>query len=85
MVDFLSPDESFSAKAYKDMAMRCAEDITKRGKIPLFVGGTGLYLSTLVRPDCEEPPESNPEYRRKIEETLTDEGKKSSFTRGFDK
>ena len=76
MVDFLSPDESFSAKAYKDMAMRCAEDITKRGKIPLFVGGTGLYLSTLVRPDCEEPPESNPEYRRKIEETLTDEGKK---------
>ena len=76
MVDFLSPDESFSAKAYKDMAMRCAEDITKRGKIPLFVGGTGLYLSTLVRPDCEEPPESNPEYRRKIEETLIDEGKK---------
>ena len=76
MVDFLSPDEIFSAKAYKDMAMRCAEDITKRGKIPLFVGGTGLYLSTLVRPDCEEPPESNPEYRRKIEETLTDEGKK---------
>ena len=76
MVDFLSPDEIFSAKAYKDMAMRCAEYITKRGKIPLFVGGTGLYLSTLVRPDCEEPPESNPEYRRKIEETLTDEGKK---------
>ena len=76
MVDFLSPDEIFSAKAYKDMAMRCAEDIVRRGKIPLFVGGTGLYLSTLVRPDCEEPPESNPEYRRKIEETLTDEGKK---------
>ena len=76
MIDFLSPDESFSAKAYKDMAMRCAEDISKRGKIPLFVGGTGLYLSTLIRPDCEEPPESSPEYRRKIEEALTDENKK---------
>ena len=76
MVDFLSPSESFSAKAYKDMAMRCAEDIVKRGRIPLFVGGTGLYLSTLVRPDCEEPPESDPEYRKKIEETLTDESKK---------
>ncbi|MBE6536388.1 MAG: tRNA (adenosine(37)-N6)-dimethylallyltransferase MiaA [Ruminococcaceae bacterium] len=76
MIDFLSPDESFSAKAYKDMAMECAKDIVKRGKIPLFVGGTGLYLSTLMRPDCEEPPESDPEYRRKIEETLTDENKK---------
>ena len=76
MIDFLSPEESFSAKAYRDTAMRCAEDIQKRGKIPLFVGGTGLYLSTLLRPDCEEPPESNPDYRRKIEETLTDEEKK---------
>ena len=76
MIDFLSPDESFSAKAYRDMAMGVAEDIKKRGKIPLFVGGTGLYLSTLIRPDCEEPPESDPEYRRKIEETLTDEAKK---------
>ena len=76
MIDFLSPDETFSAKAYKDMAMECARDIARRGKIPLFVGGTGLYLSTLARPDCEEPPESDPEYRRKIEEGLTDEDKK---------
>ena len=76
MIDFLSPDQSFSAKAYKDMAMKCARDIVKRGKIPLFVGGTGLYLSTLLRPDCEEAPESDPEYRRKIEDTLTDENKK---------
>lgn len=76
MIDFLSPGEPFSAEAYKDMAMRVAEDITARGKIPLFVGGTGLYLSTLMRPDCEKAPESDPEYRRKIEEGLTDEDKK---------
>lgn len=76
MIDFLSPEESFSAKSYKEMAMSCAENIVSRGKTPLFVGGTGLYLSTLIRPDCEEPPESNPEYRRKIELTLTDEAKK---------
>ena len=76
MIDFLSPRESFSAEAYKEMAMQCAEDIVRRGKIPLFVGGTGLYLSTLIRPECEKPPESNPEYRRKIEEGLTDESKK---------
>ena len=72
-LDFLSPTESFSAKAYKDMAMPIAKEISERGKIPLFVGGTGLYLSTLIRPDTPEPPESSPEYRREIEKTLVTE------------
>ena len=76
VLDFLSPTESFSAKAYKEMAMPIARDIVNRGKIPLFVGGTGLYLSTLIRPDTPEPPESDPEYRRAIEQTLTSEEKK---------
>ena len=73
MIDFLSPLEDFSAKTYKDMAMRCAEEIYARGKTPLFVGGTGLYLSTLLRPDCEEAPESDKAYRQRIENTLCDE------------
>ena len=76
MLDFLSPTENFSAKAYKEMAMVSAKDIVSRGKIPLFVGGTGLYLSTLIRPDTEEAPESDPEYRQRIEKSLTSEEKK---------
>ncbi len=76
MLDFLSPTENFSAQAYKEMAMAAARDITSRGKIPLFVGGTGLYLSTLIRPDVEQAPESDPEYRRRIEENLTSEKKR---------
>ena len=73
MLDFLLPNEPFSAKAYKDMAMKCANEITMRGKTPLFVGGTGLYLSTLIRPECEEAPESNPSYREAIEAALKTE------------
>lgn len=76
MLDFLSPTENFSAMSYRDMAMSVAEDIVSRGKIPLFVGGTGLYLSTLIRKDAEQAPESDPEYRRKIEESLTSEEKR---------
>lgn len=76
MLDFLSPAETFSAKAYKEMAMKCAIDISSSNKTPLFVGGTGLYLSTLIRPDCEEAPESKAEYREKIEKTLDSEEKK---------
>ncbi len=76
MLDFLSPTENFSAMSYKDMAMAVAEDIISRGKIPLFVGGTGLYLSTLIRKNSEQAPESDPEYRRKLEESLTSEEKR---------
>ncbi len=73
MIDLISPNESFSAKSYKDMAMACALDITSRGKIPLFVGGTGLYLTTLLRPECEGAPESDPAFRLEIEKSLVTE------------
>ncbi len=73
MIDILTPDIPFSAKAYKDAAEMKAKEISERGKTPLFVGGTGLYLSTLIRAEAEEVPESNPDYRKNIEKNLTGE------------
>lgn len=66
LIDFLLPNESFSAKSYRTAALDCAQRIEDNGKIPLFVGGTGLYISTLLRPECEEAPESDPSYRERI-------------------
>ena len=76
LIDFLSPLEAFSAHSYKQMAKGIAEDISKRGNAVLFVGGTGLYLSALLRPECEMPPESRREYREAIEKTLLSEADK---------
>jgi len=73
LVDIVRPDEQFSAKDYRDAAIPKAEDIAKRGKLPLFVGGTGLYLETLVRRDTPEVPESSAEYRDAIIATLKTE------------
>ena len=70
MIDIVDPDEPYSAGSYKRDALRVCGQIVSRGKIPLFVGGTGLYLSTLIRPECEEPPPSSPEYRERIESAL---------------
>ena len=76
MIDVISPKESFSAKNYRDMAIPIAREIEGRGAIPLFVGGTGLYLSTLLRPECEEPPASDPNYRlRYADMTDTEAGR----------
>ena len=66
LVDFLSPKESYSTERYRSDALAACRDITARGKIPLFVGGTGLYLDTLMRAPQTEIPESSPEYRDKI-------------------
>jgi tRNA dimethylallyltransferase len=79
MIDVISPEESFSAKAYRDMALPIAEDIVSRGKIPLFVGGTGLYLTTLIRNDTQEVPESDPEYRQRIESKIQSEEDKKAL------
>ena len=54
----LDPDVPCSAVAYKEAALRCAEEISSRGKVPLFVGGTGLYLDTLMYTYSERVPES---------------------------
>ena len=66
LIDFLSPNESYSTERYRADALKCAREITRRGKVPLFVGGTGLYLDTLLRAPQTKTPESSPEYRDKI-------------------
>ncbi len=48
MIDFLSPDESYSVARYKDDAMKAITEIASRGKVPVIVGGTGLYVNTLL-------------------------------------
>ncbi len=66
LIDFLSPLESYSAESYRTAAIDCAREITERGKLPLFVGGTGLYIDSVKRGAGLDAPESDPEYRDKI-------------------
>ena len=59
MIDFLSPSESYSAEDYRADAMVALRDIESRGKMPLFVGGTGLYMDTVMRgTELASPPSS---------------------------
>ena len=49
MVAVADPRESWSAARYAAEADKCVQDILRRGKRPVLVGGTGLYLDALVR------------------------------------
>ena len=49
MIDVVEPTDSFSCADYVEMADAIVRDVVSRGKIPIFCGGTGLYLDSLLR------------------------------------
>ena len=48
MINVAEPEENWSAARYVTAATECVEDIFRRGKRPVIVGGTGLYVDSLV-------------------------------------
>jgi len=64
---FIKPDQKFSVAEYKDLAINIIRDIHNRNKIPILVGGTGLYISSIV--DNLEIPKAAPneKIRNKLE------------------
>lgn len=48
LIDVVEPDETFSAAEFKKLANKAIEDISSRGKMPILVGGTGLYVDAVI-------------------------------------
>jgi tRNA dimethylallyltransferase len=67
LIDIINPNEDFSLAQYKKLAVEIIKDIQKRKKIPFLVGGTGLYISSIV--DNFEIPKVKPDksIRKKLE------------------
>lgn len=49
LIDILEPSQEYSAAIFRNNALRCIEEIIARKKVPLFVGGTGLYVKALTK------------------------------------
>jgi tRNA dimethylallyltransferase len=67
LIDIKDPSEEYSCADYATDARRCIDDILSRGKVPIFCGGTGLYIKQAL---CEAPvasPPSDPELRQMLE------------------
>ena len=48
MIDVAEPEENWSVARYVEAAAQCVEDVLSRGKLPVLVGGTGLYIDSLL-------------------------------------
>ena len=48
LLDIVEPDQRFTAVDFQRLAKQCIKDIHKRGKLPILVGGTGLYINSIL-------------------------------------
>ena len=74
MMDILDMGENFSVAQYQSMAFSCIEEILNKGKTPIVVGGTGLYINSIVDEIIYSEIEENPEYRQKLERIAKERG-----------
>lgn len=74
MVAVADPAESWSVARYVREADRCVQDILRRGKRPVLVGGTGLYLDALVRGRDFAAGSQGGEIRRELQARLSRDG-----------
>lgn len=67
LIDFVEPDERYSVADFKRDATKEIKEILSRGKMPILVGGTGLYINSLIY-NIEFNEEKNDlEYRKSLE------------------
>lgn len=74
MLDILSPEESFSVADFVAHADRLIREICQRGGLPVVVGGTGLYLSSLQNGIQFAPQKPQPQLRQQLEQELKEKG-----------
>ena len=72
LIDILEPTQDFSASEFANMSKKICKEIIDRGKIPIIVGGTGLYINGLINEYNFGSTQKNIEFRNSLE-TLTNE------------
>ena len=79
MIDVLDPSEDANVAWFQREARKVIDEIISRGKRPILVGGTGLYIKAVV--DEMNFPETNPEVRDRLNAEAEQIGKEAMYKR----
>ena len=74
IIDCVSPDTRYSVADYKKDATYVIRDILKKGKVPIVVGGTGLYIESLICGIEYNEIKTDLKYREELEQIVQNEG-----------
>jgi tRNA dimethylallyltransferase len=66
LLDLIEPDQRYHAARFRKDAIECIEAIRSRGRLPVVVGGTGLYIRALLR-GLDPAPPADPDLRARLE------------------
>lgn len=84
LIDCVLPDERYSVANYKKDAKIAIEAILKKGKVPIVVGGTGLYIDALIYEIEYKDIEINENYRKKLEKIKEEEGLETLYKKALE-
>ncbi len=74
MIDIISPDERYSVADYKKEAKKAIKEIISKGKVPIVVGGTGLYVDSLIYEIDYPKNKFDEKYREELEQEVEEQG-----------
>ncbi|MDU3410364.1 MAG: tRNA (adenosine(37)-N6)-dimethylallyltransferase MiaA [Clostridium sp.] len=74
LIDVVDPSENFSVADYKEQGEKAIKEIISRGKLPIIVGGTGLYINSLTCNMNFTEAEKDEEYRKDLDKLANEHG-----------
>ena len=81
LIDFVSPDMRYSVAEFKQDATNAIEEILKNNKTPILVGGTGLYIDSLIYGIEYNDIEIDEGYRKELEQRIEEEGLEALYNK----
>lgn len=81
LIDFFDRDISFSAADYVRLAKEKIAEVLSRGKLPIIVGGTGLYIDSLLENVKFSDGGSDEKYRKELYDFVGKEGNEALYAR----
>ena len=74
LLDFVDPDKRYSVADFKKDAENAIKEILEKGKVPIVVGGTGLYVDSLIYGIEYQDIKLDEQYRKQLEQIASQDG-----------
>ncbi|QWH18753.1 tRNA (adenosine(37)-N6)-dimethylallyltransferase MiaA [Bacillus mycoides] len=74
MIDIKDPEDSFSVAEFQERVRKCIREITERGRLPIIVGGTGLYIQSVLFDYQFTDEAGDATYREQMEKLALERG-----------
>ncbi len=81
MLDFVEPNIRYSVADYKKEAEKCIDEIISKRKVPIVVGGTGLYIDSLIYGIEYNENKLDEKYRSELEKIVEEEGLENLYNK----